>query len=129
MTASKKGLRLCVPKTVVSGSSTKKIGTNRFWPLSGLVAEALSHSPLRFNALQRNIHGISRRTLTLTLTLRGVERDGLVNRTMFPTIPPWVDYALTEVGYSLKGPLQSLVEWARARQDEIVAAQVIFDQR
>lgn len=92
-----------------------------------LVAEALSHGPLRFNALQRTIPGISHRMLTLTL--RGLERDGLVERTMFPTIPPRVDYALTDAGHSLKTPLQSLVEWARARQEGIAAAQALFDQR
>ena len=92
-----------------------------------LVAEALTHRPLRFMALQRAIPGISHRMLTMTL--RGLERDGLVERTVFPTIPPRVDYALTEVGHSLKALLQSLVAWARSRQEGILAAQALFDQR
>lgn len=92
-----------------------------------LVVEVLTHGPLRFNALQRAVPGISHRMLTLTL--RGLERDGLVERTAFPTIPPRVDYALTESGHSLKAPLQILVSWARARQDGIEASQTLFDQR
>jgi len=92
-----------------------------------LVVEVLTHGPLRFNALQRAVPGISHRMLTLTL--RGLERDGLVERTAFPTIPPRVDYALTEAGHSLKAPLQTLVSWARSRQEGIEAAQTLFDQR
>lgn len=92
-----------------------------------LVVEMLTHGPLRFNALQRAVPGISHRMLTLTL--RGLERDGLVQRTAYPTIPPRVDYALTEAGHSLKAPLQTLVAWARSRQEGIEAAQALFDQR
>ncbi|KFC61720.1 putative transcriptional regulator, HxlR family [Devosia sp. LC5] len=92
-----------------------------------LVVEVLTHGPLRFNAMQRAVPGISHRMLTLTL--RGLERDGLVQRTAFPTIPPRVEYALTEAGHSLKAPLQALVSWARSRQEGIETAQLLFDQR
>jgi DNA-binding HxlR family transcriptional regulator len=65
----------------------------------------------------------------LTLTLRGLERDGLVTRIAFATIPPRVDYELTEAGHSLTLPLKTLAAWARSRQPEIEAAQRRFDER
>jgi DNA-binding HxlR family transcriptional regulator len=65
----------------------------------------------------------------LTLTLRGLERDGLVKRIAFATIPPRVDYELTEAGQSLKEPLKALASWARSRQAGIEAAQRRFDER
>jgi DNA-binding HxlR family transcriptional regulator len=92
-----------------------------------MVVGVLSHGPMRFNALQRTIPGISHRMLTLTL--RGLERDGLVRRTAFPTIPPRVDYELTDAGHSLTEPLRALAAWARSRQAEIEAAQRRFDER
>ncbi len=92
-----------------------------------MVVGVLSHGPMRFNAMQRSIPGISHRMLTLTL--RGLERDGLVKRTPFATIPPRVDYELTEAGHSLTEPLRMLAAWARARQGDIKAAQRRFDAR
>jgi DNA-binding HxlR family transcriptional regulator len=92
-----------------------------------MVVGVLSHGPMRFNALQRSIPGISHRMLTLTL--RGLERDGLVKRTAFATIPPRVDYELTEAGHSLTEPLKTLAAWARSHQDGIEAAQRHFDTR
>ena len=92
-----------------------------------MVVGVLSHGPMRFNALQRSIPGISHRMLTLTL--RGLERDSLVKRTPFATIPPRVDYELTEAGHSLTLPLKTLAAWARSHQDEIEAAQRHFDTR
>jgi DNA-binding HxlR family transcriptional regulator len=74
-----------------------------------MVVGVLSHGPMRFNALQRSIPGISHRMLTLTL--RGLERDGLVTRIAFATIPPRVDYELTEAGHSLTEPLKTLAAW------------------
>ena len=68
------------------------------------------HGPMRFNHIMRLIGGVSHRMLTLTL--RGLERDGLVKRTIYPTIPPRVDYELSDVGRSLIGPLRALSEWA-----------------
>src|SRR5713226_7852684 len=71
-----------------------------------LVVTALGEGPKRFNELRRALGSISQRMLTLTL--RGLERDGLVTRTAFPTIPPRVDYALTKLGHSLLEPVSSL---------------------
>jgi DNA-binding HxlR family transcriptional regulator len=65
----------------------------------------------------------------LTLTLRGLERDGLVTRTVFPTIPPRVDYELTDLGRGLSQPVKSLGEWAIKHQDQIEAARSRFDAR
>jgi DNA-binding HxlR family transcriptional regulator len=70
-----------------------------------LVLVALEQGPLRYNEIRRVVDGISQRMLTLTL--KGLERDGLVNRTMYPTIPPRVDYELTELGRKLVVPLRS----------------------
>lgn len=86
-----------------------------------MIVGALSQGPVRFNALQRVVDGVSHRMLTLTL--RGLEADGLVTRTVYPTVPPRVEYALTEVGRSLIVPLKALLEWAESNQPAIAAAQ------
>jgi DNA-binding HxlR family transcriptional regulator len=78
---------------------------------SVLVVVTLGNGPKRFSELRRAIAGISQRMLTLTL--RGLERDGLINRTVFPTIPPRVDYELTKLGRSLLEPVAALCLWAR----------------
>jgi len=92
-----------------------------------LVVELLcgEHGPMRFNEIRRAIGGISQRMLTLTL--RGLERDGLVTRTVHPTIPPRVDYALTELGHTLRKPLVAVAEWARANRAAIDEARKVFD--
>ena len=92
---------------------------------SVLVVVMLGDGPKRFNELRRSIASISQRMLTLTL--RGLERDGLVTRTMFPTIPPRVDYALTELGRSLLQPVGALGNWARQNHARIVQARIRFD--
>jgi len=92
---------------------------------SVLVVTMLGGGPKRFNELRRAIASISQRMLTLTL--RGLERDGLVTRTVFPTIPPRVDYALTELGCSLLTPVNALGLWARQNRDRIQQARVRFD--
>ena len=92
---------------------------------SVLIVMMLSDGPKRFNQLKREIDGISQRMLTLTL--RGLERDGLVTRTVTPSIPPRVDYELTEIGRSLREPVSALGEWAIAHIDCIRAAQERFD--
>ena len=94
---------------------------------SVLVIMLLMEGPRRFNELKRTIGGISQRMLTLTL--RGLERDGLVTRTVFPTIPPRVDYELTDLGRSLAAPVRSLGEWAFAHLPEIEGARTRFDGR
>lgn len=79
----------------------------------------------RFSELQRSIEGISQRMLTLTL--RGLERDGFVTRTVYPTIPPKVEYALTPLGQSLCEPVTALGQWAQANVAAIDAARRRFD--
>jgi len=92
---------------------------------SVLIVVLLGDGPRRFSELKRAIDGISQRMLTLTL--RGLERDGLVTRTVFPTIPPRVDYALTDLGRSLWPPVQALGEWAHANNATINAARARYD--
>src|SRR5262249_16132319 len=92
-----------------------------------LVIMLLAGGPRRFNELKRMIGGISQRMLTLTL--RGLERDGLVTRTVFPTIPPRVDYELTDLGRGLRKPVEELGKWASEHQAQIEAARTRFDQR
>jgi DNA-binding HxlR family transcriptional regulator len=92
---------------------------------SVLVVTRLGAGPLRFNELRRAIGGISQRMLTLTL--RGLERDGLVTRTAFPTIPPRVDYALTALGRDLLNPVSALGAWAIRNQPKIARAREQFD--
>ncbi|WP_027583189.1 helix-turn-helix domain-containing protein [Bradyrhizobium sp. Ai1a-2] len=94
---------------------------------SVLVIMLLGDGPRRFNELKRTIGGISQRMLTLTL--RGLERDGLVTRTVFPTIPPRVDYELTDLGRGLARPVQALGQWAFEHLPEIERARGEFDTR
>jgi DNA-binding HxlR family transcriptional regulator len=89
------------------------------------VVMALASGPKRFTELKRALDGVSQRMLTLTL--RGLERDGLVNRTVTPTIPPRVDYELTELGISLREPVKALGQWALDHIDCIFAAQQRYD--
>ena len=90
-----------------------------------LVVQTLGEGPRRFNELRREIPSVSQRMLTLTL--RNLERDGLVNRTVTPTIPPRVDYELTELGRSLLGPILGLAKWALDNVGAIHQAQARFD--
>ena len=92
---------------------------------SMLIVMILSDGSKRFSELKRAIDGISQRMLTLTL--RGLERDGLVTRTVTPTIPPRVDYELTELGVGLRRPVRELGDWAIAHIACIRAAQEKFD--
>src|ERR671923_1648202 len=90
-----------------------------------LVVTVLGDGPKRFNELRRALGSISQRMLTLTL--RALQRDGLVTRTVFPTIPPRVDYELTRLGHSLLDPVSSLALWARRNRSGIAAARQRFD--
>ena len=85
-----------------------------------MVVGALSKGPVRFNALLRLIDGVSHRMLTLTL--RGLEQDGLVHREVYPTVPPKVEYQLTEIGSSLIEPLSALSSWVERNFAAIEAA-------
>ena len=91
-----------------------------------LVVQTLGSGSKRFNELRREIPSVSQRMLTLTL--RNLERDGLVSRTVTPTIPPRVDYELTELGQSLQKPICGLATWAMDNVDTIHAAQARFDE-
>ncbi len=93
------------------------------WSL--LIVMMLSGGPRRFNEIKRMVDGISQRMLTLTL--RGLERDGLVSRTVYPNIPPKVEYALTALGVSLCEPVSALGRWAVHHKTEIERAQARFD--
>jgi DNA-binding HxlR family transcriptional regulator len=92
-----------------------------------MVVGALSQGPIRYSEIRRRVEGISQRMLTLTL--KGLEQDGLVTRTMYPTIPPRVDYELTKLGRKLILPLQALSEWARENRPAMLAAREAFRRR
>ncbi len=92
-----------------------------------LIIVLLCERGYRFNDLKRGIDGISQRMLTLTL--RNMERDGLVTRTVTPSIPPRVDYELTEIGRSLALPVRILCDWAFANLGSVAAAQALYDAK
>ena len=94
---------------------------------SVLVVALLSDGPRRFSDLRRSIEGVSQRMLTLTL--RGLERDGLVTRTVEPTSPPRVEYELTKLGRTLLGPILALAAWAREHRSVIQDARQRYDTR
>ncbi|MEO7094284.1 MAG: helix-turn-helix domain-containing protein [Polyangiales bacterium] len=89
------------------------------------IVGCLGEGTMRFSELRRAIDGISQRMLTLTL--RGLERDGLIDRTVFPEIPPRVEYALTRLGKTLLEPIQLLAEWAGENRVAIQGARDRFD--
>jgi DNA-binding HxlR family transcriptional regulator len=90
-----------------------------------LVIVRMGDGPRRFNELKREVNGISQRMLTLTL--RGLERDGLVTRTLYPEVPPRVEYALTRLGRSLLAAVGPLGAWAQAHIPHIARARAAFD--
>ena len=81
--------------------------------------------PLRFSELRRRVDGVSQRMLTVTL--RGLERDGLVRRTMYPEVPPRVEYALTPLGATLREIVHALIDWSGAHLAEVDAARARYD--
>ena len=99
----------------------KRVGDK--WSI--LIVMLLSDGPKRFTELKRSVDGISQRMLTLTL--RNLERDGLISRTVTPSIPPRVDYELTSLGQSLKQPVIALGQWAQENLDEIDECRRRFD--
>ena len=94
---------------------------------SVLIIGTLTAGPRRFSELSRRIDGISQKMLTQTL--RGLERDGLVRRTVYPVIPPHVEYELTDLGMTLRAPLAALEAWARDHMDRIVEARAQYDDQ
>lgn len=95
------------------------------WSL--LAVALLDCEPMRFSVLKREIDGISQRMLTRTL--RHLERDGIVERTVHPTVPPQVEYSLTSMGRSLHQTVEALVRWTEQHQDDIARARYAFDAR
>lgn len=94
------------------------------WSVQIILATA--QGPVRFTELERRIEGISRRMLTLTL--RNLERDGLIVRTVYPTVPPKVEYTATEMSRELHDPLERLADWARRHRGNISAARSAYDR-
>jgi DNA-binding HxlR family transcriptional regulator len=105
----------------IVGSILSRVGDK--WTV--LIVMMLAKGPRRFNELKRSIGGISQRMLTLTL--RGLERDGLLTRTMFATVPPRVDYELTDLGHALRVPVEALGNWAFANVAAVQKARAAFD--
>ncbi|MFE9039833.1 winged helix-turn-helix transcriptional regulator [Streptomyces sp. NPDC012421] len=95
------------------------------WSL--LAIAHLDRQPLRFSELRRRIEGVSQRMLTVTL--RQLERDGLVSRTVHPVVPPRVEYALTPLGATLHTTIQALVDWTENHEHEIARARADYDAR
>ena len=92
-----------------------------------LIVVLLGDGPMRFNEIKRMVGGISQRMLTFTL--RGLERDGLVTRTVYPTTPQRVDYELTKLGSTLWKAVEPLSSWARAHVGEILRSRKRFDEK
>ena len=122
LTSSKVG-ELSAQECVVIRETLDRIGDR--WSIY-LVAQ-LREGPQRFNQLKRAVDGISQRMLTLTL--RGLERDGLIKRTVFPTNSPQVEYELTALGTSLVEPITQLLNWAEAHRPAVERARQEFDVR
>lgn len=89
--------------------------------------ELLADSTRRFSELHREIEGISKRMLTMSL--RQLERDGLVRRTVYPVVPPRVDYELTPLGGTVLETIQALVAWTRQHREEVAVARAAYDRR
>src|SRR5580704_7981215 len=95
------------------------------WSL--LIVSTLGETPMRFNELRRHIADISQKMLSSTLKV--LERDGLVQRTVLPSVPPQVEYALTDLGRELLRPVNALAEWTAANTPRIMAARAQYDSR
>ncbi|OXM47878.1 winged helix-turn-helix transcriptional regulator [Amycolatopsis alba] len=111
-------LEVCTVLEVINRISGK-------WAI-GILLEA-TRGPVRFTELERSVEGISRRMLTLTL--RNLERDGLLVRTVYPTVPPKVEYEATAMAKELYASLSGLLTWAERHRDSIAASRVVYDER
>jgi DNA-binding HxlR family transcriptional regulator len=92
-----------------------------------LIIFLLADEPKRFSELRRSINGISQKMLTQTL--RSLERDGLVTRTVYPEVPPRVEYQLTPLGKTLRSPIQAVISWSETYIDAVTSAQAEYDAR
>jgi DNA-binding HxlR family transcriptional regulator len=92
---------------------------------SVLIIMGLRHGPKRFNELKRAVSGISQQMLTRTL--KALEREGMLSRTVYPTVPPQVEYELTELGYSLSEPIIALGQWVDRHLPEIEGSRARYD--
>ena len=113
-------LRTCPSRTVMEVISGK-------WPLYVLAALRLHDRPMRFSELKRFLDGITQKVLSSTL--RSLERDGLLHRTVYPTVPPRVEYGLTELGVGAAELTSALTRWSVAHAHEILAARLSYDAR
>lgn len=111
-------LRGCASRTVLDVVANK-------W--THLVVCALREHPMRFGQLRRRVEGITQKMLTQTL--RELERNGLATRTQYPTIPPRVDYELTDLGHNVAGLLDAVLLWSEQHAAEITAARQRYDDR
>jgi DNA-binding HxlR family transcriptional regulator len=111
-------LRGCASRTALEVNANK-------W--THLAVCALRDGPLRFGALRRRLQGVTQKMLTQTL--RTLERNGLVTRTLYPTIPPRVDYELTDLGRSAVDVLDEILRWSEQHSAEITAARQRYDDR
>jgi DNA-binding HxlR family transcriptional regulator len=102
-----------------------KIGDK--WTIFLVLSLDLLGGRARFSELERAIPGISQRMLSVTL--KNLERDGMVTREVFPEVPPRVEYEMTDLGKSLLGPTQGLVDWAKANWEQVREAQSKYDAR
>lgn len=94
------------------------------WSL--LILDRLQNEKVRFNQLRRDIKGVSQKVLSQTL--KKLERDGLVSRTVFPTVPVTVEYALTSLGQTLTDSVSALAHWAEDNMDTVIEAQKAYDE-
>lgn len=125
MTHTDDGLRVAVDDSdtcAIVRETLERMGDK--WTL--LVVLGLSEGPQRFNALQRTVVGISHRMLSVTL--RRLERDGMVARTAYPEVPPRVEYSLTPLGSSFIGPAMGVTQWALGADEEIRRNRAAFDR-
>ncbi|MFE5566173.1 winged helix-turn-helix transcriptional regulator [Amycolatopsis japonica] len=111
-------LEVCTVLEVINRISGK-------WAI-GILLEA-TRGPVRFTELERSVEGISRRMLTLTL--RNLERDGLLVRTVYPTVPPKVEYEATAMAKELYASLSGLLSWAERNRDSIAESRVVYDEK
>jgi DNA-binding HxlR family transcriptional regulator len=93
------------------------------WPV--IVLQVLGNGPLRFNELRRAVAPVTQRMLSASL--RGLERDGLITRTVYPSVPPKVEYELTEAGRTLNTALYNIADWADANLETVTAARAAYE--